>query len=363
MIFVKEELSFLNIFTKCADNKQPQNDKFQIKADKENQQVTFSQISDGAVVITPVSKKIDEDFLGVYPIAQFVAIIASLPKDAEVDLRNDGIHFNGSRYEFEKFAYETVFTDIDRYRDLILGEHESVEIEDFGVTKSSLMGTDADRVDTVNVANGYFVSTVTLESITCAYKTKNKSETTFFIPKLIVSLCNEAKKEKVVFKKVDSSNFKFYFTVIENTYLIFNEKEYQTPNIFDEDIVAIYETTSKIVINKNELKEVLNRIKVFSSKNLYTRVKCSTTNNKFTIESKEPNSGYAVEHIDAEIDLDLQNQELAFAASQAYLSNVISVLKGEKVVINTRPYSLDNPVMKITDEFNEDFFIVSFVSN
>jgi hypothetical protein len=364
MIFVKEELSFLNIYTKCADNKQPQNDKFQIKANKESQQVIFSQISDGAIVTTPIYKKVDSEFVGVYPIAQFVAIIASLPKEAEVDIQNDGIHFNGNHYEFEKFAYEAVFTDVEiSIEDVIKNNSDSIEILDFGISKNSLMGLETDGVDAIKVTNGYFVSTLTLESITCAYKTKNKPEINFFIPKLIVSLCNEAKKEKVILKKIGSGNIQFHYTIIDHTTIIFTEKEYQTPDVFNADIVSIYETPSKIVINKNEFKEVLNRIKVFSSKNLYTRVKCSTTNNKFTIESKEPNSGYAVEHIDAEIDTDLQNQELAFAASQAYLSNVVSVLKGEKVVINTRPYSPDNPVMRITDEFNEDFFIVSFVSN
>ena len=363
MNFVKEELSFLSIFAKCADTKRPHNDKFQIKTDPARNVIVFSQISDAATIINEVNKTIDEDINSIYPINQFLALINSLPAGASIDIKNDGIHFNNNKYEFEKYNADDVFISIDETITALAKTTESITVSDFGKTKNSFIGQEP--LDYVLVIDGKFLSALSCDTLVCSYHTNNDKSNTFFVPKLAVTLCNDSKKDSVEFKAISlgKNDEKSYAVFLEGTHVIFMNKEYNKDmaSLFEEDSKPLYDHPSKIKINKNLLKDALNRIKVFSSKNIYSRVYCSTTNNEFKVESKEQNSGYAVEIVEAEVDEAIKNQNPIFCISQAYLSTVVSYLKGEQVVIHSNVFSPDGVAVKITDELGEDFFILCFV--
>lgn len=361
MRFTKDSLSFLGVYAKCADTKQAQNDKFQIKTSVDDQTATFSQFSANAIVITTLKAEIKEDFTGVYPIGQFLALIQSIPSSEYIDIKSDGVYFKSNRYEFEKFNFEDAFKDTEKFIELINGEGKSITISQFSKTTKSLIGPD--DLEFVLALNGNFVSAISGDTITCSYKTDNPSDITFYIPKLAVTLCNEAKLESVVFSQRVLDDQTFYFTNIGSTYIIFMNKEYNTDiaKLFTDELRCMYDHDTMIVINKTVLKGALDRIKVFSAKSIYSRVYCSSTNNQFKIESKEQNSGYAIELIDAKLDDALKDQEKLFCASQAYLSTILSFLKGEMVVIHSDAYSPDGVAIKVTDEIGDDFFILCFI--
>ena len=361
MKFTKESLSFLGIYAKCADTKQAQNDKFQIKASTVEKSVTFSQFSDSAIVITKLDTDVDVDFTGIYPIGQFLALIQSVPNDAMLDIKSDGIYFNNNKYEFEKFSLEASFADTEKFIELIALDGESIKVTDFSKTKSSLIGND--DMGFVSILNENFVSSISGDTITCSYKTGNEKDSAFFIPKLAVTLCNEAKLESATFYKRTLGDNDFYFVALGKTNIIFQHKDYNKDilGLFTEETKAMYDHEYRIRIKKDSLKDALNRIKVFSSKNIYSRIYCATTNNQFKVESKEQNSGYAVELIEADMDDHLKEQDHLFCISQAYLSTVISYLKGELIIIHADRYSSEGVAIKITDEIGDDFFILCFV--
>jgi hypothetical protein len=208
------------------------------------------------------------------------------------------------------------------------------------------------------LTNGSFISAPNNESLLCAYKTSNSRDVLFYIPKLAGIIGVDNKKETMDFYK----SGEYIFININNTYIIFSIKEYSLPNIFEKEFIQVYDHKTKIEINKNIFKDVLNRFKIFSAKNIFNRIKCSSTNNQFIVESKEPNSGYAIEKMEANIDDLLKNQEILFYVSQNILSIAINALKGEKIIIHSNVYTPDEKTIKITDEIGDDFFVIVLVS-
>ena len=358
MIFLKEELSFLSMYSKCSDTKLPEHDKFKINVNSEKGEVTFSQFSDEIVLITTLNKTSDTSFEVVFPVNQFFAFINSIPVNAEIDIQSNGIHFNGNRYEFETVDLSSIFEGVDAFKDLVKDTSNKVSIVNFGLIKNSIIGNSADQLDCTMLTNGSFVSAPNNESLLCAYKTSNNKDVSFYIPRLAGIIGVDNKKEVMDFYK----SGEYVFINVNNTHIIFTAKEYNLPNIFDEDFKQIYDHPSKIEINKNILKDAINRIKIFSAKNIFNRIKCSSTNSQFIIESKEPNSGYAIEKIEASIDDALKEQETLFYVSQTILSTAINALKGEKIIIHSNVYTPDEKTIKVTDEIGDDFFIVVLVS-
>lgn len=353
MIFNKEDFSFLSMYAKCSDTKMPQNDKFRIKASKEKQNVVFEQFSDNIFITTTLNKTVDKDLEVKFPVNQFLAFINSVPVNSEIDIQENGIHFNKNRYEFETIDLSSVFSGTEMYYTMIADQaNTKTTISNFGLIKNSLTG--ADGFDCTLLKNGYFISEPIDSAIISVYKTTNDKNICFNIPKIAGVLALESKLDSVDFYL----NGKYKFIVIGTTYIFFGDKDYNLPDVFEEDTVKQYDHSTKIEIPKNAFKDMLNRIKIFSAKNIYTRVVASSTNNQFVIESKEPNSGYAIEKIDADIDSELKEQEKLFFIPQTDLSTAVNNLKGDKIIIHTNVYSPDEVAVKITDELNEDFFII-----
>lgn len=356
MIFTKEELSFISIFAKCADNRQIQNDKFRIKTSVEKQEVVFSQFSEDIVLIKTLSKKVEDDFEVIFPVNQFVSLINTLPDNGEIDIKHDGITFNGNRYEFESIDLSSVFNATDSYRVTEYNEADKVIISDFLNTKNSFMGIEG--FSCTLLAEGNFISAPNDNALVCSYKTSNDKDVIFYIPKLASLIGVENKINLMNFYNLKINNSDCILINVQGIDIIFNKKNYELPNICEEEFKSLYEFDNKIEFNKSVLKESLNRIKIFSQKNIYTRVRCSTTNNQFIIESKEPNSGYAVEKLEAFIDNDLQNKDKVFFVSQSDLSIAVNALKGDKIIIRAHTIFEDAAVIKVMDETENDFFLV-----
>jgi len=358
MKFTKEELSFLSIHSKCADTTQPWSDKVKVFTDKEKGEVVFSQFSDQVIVLSSIKKNITEDFESYLPISQLISLVNTLSKEEDIDITSHNVVIIGdNKYEFETFELVEVFKDTDTFKSL--QSYETTTISDFSKTKNSLMG--ADLLDCVNLVNKSFVSSVSSDSITMSYKSLNDKSINFFIPKLAVSIVNDNKLEECAFKKQDLNGKIYYIITIKNTNVIFTEKEYALPNVFDDEIKVIYEHKNKIEFDKDLLKNALNRIKIFSANNVYSRIRFKAEDNKIIIESKEPNSSVATENIEASVDNELKNKGILFYISQNNLSTAIGYLKGKKIIIHTEVFSQDLVTIKVTDEIGDDFFIISLL--
>jgi len=356
MIFTKEELSFIGIYAKCSDTKRPEHDRFRIKTDKEKQEVIFSQFSEGVTLITTLKKPVEENMEVFFPVNQFLPFINSIPVNSEVDIKSNGIHFNDNRYEFETIELSSVFNGTDAFKELITDKSKVTTISDFNLIKNSFTGVDG--FDCTLLVDKSFVSAPNDNTIVCSYKTINDNSISFYIPKLAGIIGLENKSDKLDFYQVEFNGDTCWFIEIGNTSIIFTKKDYILPNIFEDETKSQYDHEAKIEIDKSVFKDVLNRIKIFAARNVHTRIVCSTTNNQFIIESKEPNSGYAIEKVEASIDDVLKNQEKLFFVPQTSISTAINYLKGDKVIIHSNPYSPDEVAIKITDEIGEDFFIV-----
>jgi hypothetical protein len=353
MVFTKEELSFLEMYSQNSDREVVKNDKLQIKTRKDGF-VIFSQFSSELTFITKLAKPVDEEFTVLLPVTKIAGLIKVISDTTEITITKDFVKFNDSIYEFEKQNFELI--DTDHFLQLCELGGEKRTIKSLKLAYPMINYTGKDKLNCVSVSDEYFVACMSNDTVSAAVWTGEKASEDFYLSKAVIKLLSSYDVDEVeldIF--VDQS---FYSFKVEGTFVCNTPKPYMLPDLFDNDIKEIYEHPYKVFMSKKDLLTALNRIQVVSSGNVNNRIYCTFNKDSFSIESKD--SGYAIEKVNAETDIQLteknDNWENQIIVSSALLSLIAKDLKGEYIRIYTSP-SKDTIACKITDEFEKTFFI------
>lgn len=350
MIFNKEELNFLELYSLLADNKDPRkNDKVQIKAKKDENIVIFSQFSEEATLITKLEKKVDEEFTLILPSPKLYSLIRTLSDNTILKIEKSGIFFNSNKYDFEKVDFE--LNDTDHF--LMLSEKENdnkkvIKQVDKAFLLKPYIGKN--ELAVIHLNNNYFISALSEGTVIAAMKTLENKNINFYFPKIIIDIAKLANIKEIEFDLFEELGI-YYFKINKTTIFMVN-KENSLPDIFSDDIKKIYEHNYNIIINKNELLESLKRIKIIAMNNIDSRILCAFKDSKMYIESKD--NDYACEIINAKIDKELENYSGYLSA--VILDNIINNITSENIILKINP-DKESIAIKLESESKDTFFI------
>jgi len=359
MRFLKEELSFLKLYSMLSDNRSFLNDKICIESVSKTKTVTFSQLSHKFNLITKINKEIkdDEDFSLIINVNIFYQLISSLPNNTYVNITKDGIFFNSSKYDLQK--YEGDYSVVSKFEEAISLKETAIfsinEIDKMVLLKNYC---GKDELDTIALIEGNFVASNRTD-ITGVIKTNNDKNLIFYFPSDFVSIINLQNLKSIDIKTVEYNDKNITYFILNNIIVIINEFTYALKNIFVEEIKRLYDHNTKILVDKNSFLEVLSRIAIVSKDNIYNRIFISFDNTNIIIESKDV--GYSVEKIPY-ISIDPSLVGIKIILSVNNLKTIIQSLTGKQVYIKA---SADEDAVAVSfeDENKDRFYIHTLYEN
>lgn len=326
MKFKKEDLLFLELYCVCSDTKNVLHDKLIIKTNKEKNQVIFAQISADASLHTVLNKNdIEKDFTIIYDVNSFYSIIKLTPNSEEIFMDDEKIKFGrNSTYDFKKYNFDSSIIDSFNNLDNVIEKVIIKDLSKIGLLKSFI---GLDSFGMVNLYNGWFVAH-NAKDITGAIETENDNKNDFVLPKVLTNLISLMKLNEVEFEKIKINN-NYLKIKINNTQILFPEKESKIQNIFEDEIRKLYYHPTKAVVKKNDLILALQRISITTSKNIFNRINLICEQDNLKLLNNEV--GHAEENILAKIDQDLIG--VRFSLSSTYLRMITNLIEGEDITI------------------------------
>jgi DNA polymerase III sliding clamp (beta) subunit (PCNA family) len=146
----------------------------------------------------------------------------------------------------------------------------------------------------------------------------------------------------------------FYSCKINSTYILILDKEYILPNMFEEGILGLYEHDFKFEVSKNELKTILERMKIVARNNKEGRIFIELKEDKVVV--KNTDSQLASENIKAIVDKELI--DVCFPVPVNYLSSIIGQLSGNTIRCYCTNDVEDFRAVKIEDETGLNFYVL-----
>jgi len=351
IILKKEQLGFLEKYAMCTDSKMAINEKFQISC-KDNKLI-FSQSSNMGYLITSIEyPSVDQNNI-VFDTIMFVSLIRSIPDNTEITITEKGIEFLGNSYDIvntdmelgnvDEFLNITKENDINKF---ILTDIDCfIKIKDYA---------SGDKLETVSYQNNYFVTSNKLY-VTAFVRTKNFIlGKDFYFSQETFSLLTEFKIKKIdIFVKDD-----FYFFKLDDTFIFIPNRTYILPNMFQEKIMSMYNHPYQFSVNKKDIKETLNRMKIVARNNKEGRIYFELLKNNLII--KNTDTQFAQE----DISLNLMSKELEniiIPLSVNYLSSIIDKCEGNEIIFYCTNEEDNFISMKIEDETKNYFYILNLL--
>lgn len=338
----KQQLAFMDIYNLWANRDQ----SFEITNDENN--LIFSQQSDKGLLITELPFKIDNQIKYNFDTSIFVALIKSLKDDTDITITDKGIEFSGSKYDIKN--YDILFEDITQFLNQVKDDNCEIihlaDIDKFQYIKNSIGG---EGLNTVAYQSKHFVTSDRI-NFTSFVKTSFEYEKDFYFSSDLIILFNMMGiKEKDVNIHGD-----FYSCKIDSTYILIMDKKYIIPNMFDENIMQMYNHPFKFEVGKQELKTILDRMSIVARDNKETRIYLELESSNLVIKNIDNN--FACEKLSANIDGDIIGVRLAVSVS--YLIKVISHFSGSMIKFYCTPDVDDCRAIKIEDENNNNFYVL-----
>jgi len=364
MIFTKKDFNFLDLYVTISDVKTILSDKFQIKIDKKNNRIVFSQFSMNASAITIIKKDIDpkeEEFQCIFSSGSFNQMIKLIGDDVPIEITKNQVTFGDAKYEFK--SIDAVFPDVDITINRIETNQKTNVTKIVDLNKMShlkfCIGADLIGLDTVYLTNGYFTASNKVD-VAGAVKTNNSPDISLYFPRIMVDIMSGYKITEIDLINMDNtdddedkgySNFSYF--VLGNSYIILSKKEYILPNLFDEGIKDSYNHTYKAVVMKNDIIKKLYRIAIVSQENLFSRIFLSFKINELIIESKD--NGYGIEKISMTIDKEIQGRNLILSAK--FLSQILDQFTDKEEISIYIPTDNEGIAIMIKSNLDDKFYI------
>ena len=347
MVYKRKDLEFLKVFQTCSSGGGALSDHLNIVTDKEKQIVYFSLLDDNVSLIQELPFNEGEDFEVSYSLSQFISMM-SFCKDADdIVIEKDKIKFgNNSEYNFESLMFnKDEFTNI---LDMSI-EGEDIELKDLEkIDKISFSIGIEPELACIAFQDNHFITyksnAVSTAKILSYIKSNNNLEENFYLPQVFYKLYSIYKFKDITIKKLSE---RFMYMNINNMKIYMTVGDYSIPYIFDDGLKDKLNPVDQVIVNKEEFKTALSRIKVLNQKTLYNRVFINFNDEGIKIEIKDDFKGY--ENISATVDNNIKN--FYIICSTVALFEILNSIPTDQVMINlTNEKGL--ATIKITDKDN-----------
>lgn len=340
----KQQLAFMDIYNLWANKDQA----FEITSDENN--LIFSQQSDKGLLITEIPFTMDNQIKYNFDTSIFVALIKSLKDDAEISITEKGIEFSGSKYDIKN--YDILFEDINSFLNQVKNDAHDVinlaDIDKFQYVKNSIGG---EGLNTVAYQSKHFITSD--RNFTSFVKTSFDYKKDFYFSSDLIILFNMMGiKEKDIDIYSD-----FYSCKINDTYIFIMNRSYIIPNMFDENVISVYNHPFKFEVNKQELKTILDRMSIVARDNKETRIYFELEKDSLIIKNIDNN--FACEKIKAVVDKEIV--DIKIALSSLYISKILNNLLGNIVEIYCIPDTDAMRVIRILDENQSNFYVLNLL--
>ena len=349
----KEQLNFLDKYVLCIDTKTAINDKFQIAC--KGNRLIFSQKSNVGYLITELTypETFEKEEKVIFETSTFASLIKSIPNNSDITITEKGINFNNNCYDIVNTDF--LLDDVDEF--LTIASDTSVEkfnlndIENYFKIKEYAVG---DKLDTVSYQNGYFVAS-NRYYVTGFVKTDNfKLDSDFYFSEDTFALFSAYKVKEATVYNLDD----MYFFKLDDTFIFIPKNEYILPNMFDDAIKEMYEHPSKVVVNKNAIKDTLTRMKIVARNNKESRIYLELSDDTMVI--KNTDTQFAQEDIKL-LSIDDDVKGVVMPVSVNHLSSIIDKCDGENIEIYCTADEENFISMKIKDETSKYFYILNLL--
>jgi len=349
----KEQLNFMSIYTLWMDKDQA----FRLTGKKGNDKIIFTQRSQKGLLISTIDYNVKEDFDYNFDTDIFVSLVKSLPNEIQITITDKGIEFLKNKYDIKN--YDIMFEDFDEQlkeintkdpRDVI----PLVDIEKFKYIKDSV---GVDDLAAVAFQKNHFITSDRI-NYTSFIKTDLKfTEPFYFASDLFLLLSSLNINSRNIIISGDRKSPDYYYVTIDNTSVFFIKKDYALPDMFDPETMKMYEHKYKFEVNKSQLKIILDRMKIVARANRDSRIFIELKENEIIIRNNDNQLAY--EKLDAIVDKPVV--DLNFAISAIYFSQVLTYLQGDKVLCFCTDNEEDFVTLKIIDEKENNFYVISLL--
>lgn len=350
MKFKKEELQFLKLCSILSDTSSFLHDKIHINFIKKENVIIFSQLSQKFNLITKVFKNLDDledNYSVIFETNKLYQLINSFPENIEIEflISENSFKFRNSKYCLP--TYDGDYSIVDEY--ITLNFNEKIIIND--LNKMILLKNyhGIEEYNTIALMDGCFMAS-NIVDISGVIKTDNDKSLNLFFPSNFTNIISLFNIDSIELLKND----KILAFKIENIAIIMNDIKYSLENLLDENIKSLYDHKDKVVINKNSFLEVLKRISIVATENIFNRIFVSFDDTNIILESIDV--GYSIERIPyISIDNDIKDAKIIVSVNN--LRAIISSLTGENVMIKISP-DKDSVAISTIDENEDRIFIL-----
>jgi hypothetical protein len=363
----KEEFNILNLFIPFVNVKSPNTRSFIFKSIGNNKAILFQSSVEGTIYHICNEIEYDKDFKYAYDTLEFNNLIKLFQNDLVINIDDDCIFNSQSEYVLEKLKY-----DYDSIIDFKEVEEEILKLNtlpNFSISKDTVEKIDLAKYSIGAEEHSYltfnkgYLTALDLESYTSLIKISEKFDNNTFIPKSILGILQYLKITKHEFNKLTfyfSQKYNCTILKIGNSVLFLNHAfTCNIPNIMEQKEDFIHPL--KINIDKDSLKNSLQRINVVSSSNYGNRSKLSINKEDLIFECNDSfNRDYVTgkgvkvkgkgkEILHAEIDSRLEGYEFYITTNN--ILKVLPYFKEEIKLIIYLPEDIkDSSVFAISNE-------------
>jgi len=346
----KQQLNFLTIYLLWMDKEQA----FRLKGEKDKNKIIFTQESQKGFLISTIDYNIPEnfDFDFNFDTYTFVSLVRSLSDETLITITQKGIEFNENKYDIKN--YKMQFTDFNPYLNDINKDNPEFEINDIEKFKYIKDSIGMDDLAVVAFQNKYFITSDRMNYSSFVKTTFDYTDPFFFASDLFNLLTTIGEKNKRI-----NLQEKYYYVWIGNTVVFFMNKDYSIPNMFDPDIMKMYDFKDKFEVDKNKFKIILDRMKIVASANRDSRIAIELQENEVIIKNNDNQLAY--EKLEAIVDKDVIG--LTFNISSVYLSQVLNYLEGEKIFCYCSNNKDDFATLKVSGVSGDNFYVINLLED
>lgn len=374
MKFTKQELSFLDLFSMYVDSSIGQfGDK--VIMIKQDDHVLFLQKGRDDILFTKKIEKEAEDFEPIiYETQKLNQIIKYLPDNSDIEI--DGTKISVSediQYEFESFDYgvdNSSFTTIVDLLDDLGSATKKVSLVDvdkianiYQFMGERLFSFDSfDNLNLIAYFNNYYVASDRYH-VTAAVQNASSIDEDFYFHSIVYSVAKYLDEKDVdihIFKDEsdEDDTGKCVMNFGDLSVFFPHTEESCLPNILEDDKKEFYEHNDYIVIEKDKLLSVLQRIMIITNAELKDRVFITFSKNNIVIESKD--NGYAKEVLPVK-ESNLEN-DISFILSSKYLVSTVKLIDKSNILIKIPDE--DGVAIKVQGSDDESkFYVVNLLDD
>ena len=348
MLFKKEDLKFLNIYSTCIDTKSRFGDKVVLEYNLKNKQAIFYQTTKSVLLITELEIEHSKDIKLTYNTQTLNSLINYLSEDSQIEIDSSLIIDNKSTYNI---ALSNInISSAQKFFSIVKSNkpEDVIHLKDLDKLKYVKNFMGAQGLDAVALYNQYFIATNKVK-VGGIVQTENKGKN-LFLSKLLINLISTLKLEEL--ELYDYSSQGFYYFKYNNTYIIIPIEKWIIPNFMSEKGQKYFDHPFEITFSKHDFLQVLQRIEIVTKTNYANRIYLSFKDNSIVLENKD--SEYAQEIFNVSIPKELNDYFII--VSNMFLISTLNMINSDEVIMKVIP-DKSIPTISILDKEKKQIYI------